>query len=59
MFSDLWVTSSTGESTDSTDVRRQVESISAQNRQIEAFRHCPECGADHFTQGASRGRPPG
>ncbi len=54
MFSDLWVTTNTGETTDSTDLSRQVGSISAQNQQIEAFRHCPRCGADNFTQGASR-----
>jgi hypothetical protein len=59
MFSDLWVTSPTWDSTDSTDLRRQVDSISAQNQQSGAFRRCPECGAEHFTQSASRGRQPG
>ena len=55
MLSRMQVTTNTGETTDSTDLSRQVASISAQNEQIEAFRHCPECGADHFTRG--RGRP--
>jgi hypothetical protein len=59
MFSDLWITSTTWESSDSTDLNRQVEAISAQNQEVEAFRHCPECGSDHFTQGASRGTLPG
>jgi hypothetical protein len=45
--------------TDSTDLRRQVDSISAQNQQSEAFRRCPECGAEHFTQSTSRGGQPG
>jgi hypothetical protein len=55
MFSDLLVTSNTGKSTDSTDLSRQVEAISAQNQQVEAFRHCPKCGAEHFTERTSRG----
>jgi len=59
MFSDLWVTTNTGETTDSSDLSRQVEAISAQNQQIEAFRSCPKCGADHFTQSASGGKLPG
>jgi hypothetical protein len=59
MLSTVWVTSAIGDSTDSTDVGRQVESISAQNQSIEAFRHCPKCQADHFTQRASRGKQPG
>jgi hypothetical protein len=59
MFSDLWVTSTTWDSTDSTDLRRQVDSISAQNQQSEAFRRCPECGAERFTQSASHGQQPG
>jgi hypothetical protein len=49
MFPDVWVTTNTGETTDSTDLSRQVESISAQNQQIQAFRNCPKCGSDHFT----------
>jgi hypothetical protein len=59
MFSDLWVTSSIGEHTDSSDLSRQAEAISAQNQQIKAFRHCPKCNADHFTQRASSGKQPG
>jgi hypothetical protein len=57
MMSRVQVTSDIGASTDSTDLGRQVESISAQNQGIEAFRHCPKCGADHFTQRAARGGP--
>ena len=45
--------------TDSTDLSRQVDAISAQNQQVEAFRHCPKCGAEQFTQAASRGKLPG
>jgi uncharacterized protein YfcZ (UPF0381/DUF406 family) len=37
------------------DVTTGVKSISEQNRLAEAFRHCPECDADHFTQRPSRG----
>jgi hypothetical protein len=59
MFSDLWITSNTWGTADSTDLSRQVGAISAQNQQVEAFRHCPKCGADRFTQGASRGPLPG
>jgi len=40
MFSDLWVTTYSGETTDSADLRRQVESIAAQNQRIDAFGHC-------------------
>jgi hypothetical protein len=32
------------------DTAGTVKSISDQNRLAEAFRHCPECDADHFTQ---------
>ena len=54
MFSDMWVTTNSGETAKSTDLNRQVESIAAQNQQTQAFRNCPECGADHFTQGKDR-----
>jgi hypothetical protein len=59
MLSTMQVTAVTGESSDSTDLGRQVDSISAQNQWIEAFRYCPKCRADHFTQRASRGKQPG
>jgi hypothetical protein len=59
MFSELWVTSQIWESSDATDLNRQVGSISAQNEQIKAFQYCPECGADHYTQRRSRGKLPG
>jgi hypothetical protein len=35
------------------DTAGTVKSISDQNHLAEAFRHCPECDADHFTQRAS------
>jgi hypothetical protein len=37
---------------DQAKVDEMVESIAARKRQAESFRHCPECGADHFTQRA-------
>jgi ribosomal protein S27AE len=30
--------------------------VMAENRLTETFRRCPKCGADHFTQLASRGK---
>ena len=35
-------------------VARRAESISERNRQAKTSRHCPNCGADHFTQRVSR-----
>ena len=35
------------------DTAGTVKSISERNRLAEAFRHCPECDADHFTQRAA------
>ena len=58
MLSKVQVTSDIGNSTDSTDLSRQVNSISGQNQATEAFRNCPKCGADHFTQQAVRGEVP-
>ena len=44
---------------DSSAVARTVESISEkQKRMAEAFRYCPECDADNFTQRTSRGELP-
>jgi hypothetical protein len=43
---------------DQAKVDELVESVSARKRQAESFRHCPECGADHFTQRASPGELP-
>ena len=43
---------------DPAKVDGMVESISARKRLAESFRHCPECGADHFTQRASPGELP-
>jgi hypothetical protein len=43
---------------DQVKVNELVESLSAQIRFAESLRHCPKCGADHFTQRASRGELP-
>jgi hypothetical protein len=43
---------------DPAKVDELVESISARKRLAESFRHCPECGADRFTQRASPGELP-
>jgi hypothetical protein len=43
---------------DPAKVDGMVESISARKRLAESFRHCPKCGADHFTQRASPGELP-
>jgi len=34
------------------ELARQVTSISVANRTFEIYEHCPECGADRFTQHA-------
>jgi len=42
------------------DLARQVASISAANQTLEIYEHCPECGADRFTQHPVRDDdPPG
>jgi hypothetical protein len=42
------------------ELARQVASISAANQTFEIYEHCPECGADRFTQHAARDDdPPG
>jgi len=42
------------------ELARQVASISAANQTFEIYEHCPECGADRFTQHAARDdHPPG
>jgi hypothetical protein len=43
---------------DPAKVDEMVESISARKRRAESLRHCPECGADRFTQRASPGELP-
>ncbi|MBV9384282.1 MAG: hypothetical protein JOY82_26080 [Streptosporangiaceae bacterium] len=43
---------------DPAKVDGMAESISARKRQAESFRHCPKCGAGHFTQRASPGKLP-
>jgi hypothetical protein len=40
------------------ELTRKVQSASAANLSAETFRHCPQCGADHFTQRALRGALP-
>jgi DNA-directed RNA polymerase subunit M/transcription elongation factor TFIIS len=32
------------------ELNREMRSISAGNQRTEVYRHCPKCGADHFTQ---------
>jgi hypothetical protein len=46
-----------GRTVDRTELSREVASVSAQHQQVEALRHCPRCGAEHFTQEAARSRP--
>jgi hypothetical protein len=42
------------------DLARQVASISAANQTLQIYEHCPECGADRFTQHPVRDDdPPG
>jgi predicted RNA-binding Zn-ribbon protein involved in translation (DUF1610 family) len=40
------------------ELGRQVASISASNNVYETYQHCPECGAEHYTQHAVRDDPP-
>jgi DNA-directed RNA polymerase subunit M/transcription elongation factor TFIIS len=40
------------------ELTREIESASAANQSADTFRHCPECGADHFTQRALRSESP-
>ncbi len=40
------------------ELTREIESASAANQSAGTFRHCPECGADHFTQHALRDESP-
>jgi hypothetical protein len=41
---------------DRAELAREMTSISAANQPTETFRHCPKCGAGHFTQRALRGK---
>jgi DNA-directed RNA polymerase subunit M/transcription elongation factor TFIIS len=42
------------------ELAREVASISAENQTFETYQHCPECGAERFTQHAvSDDDPPG
>ena len=47
-----------GRRLDRAELAREVRSISAEKQAIEAQQHCPECGADQFTQHAVHGDPP-
>jgi hypothetical protein len=38
------------------ELAREIESASAANQEAGAFQRCPQCGADHFTQRALRGK---
>jgi hypothetical protein len=40
------------------ELTRKIQSASAANQLADTFRHCPKCGADHFTQRALRGELP-
>jgi hypothetical protein len=40
------------------ELTRKVQSASGANQSADTFRHCPKCGADHFTQSAFRGELP-
>lgn len=41
-------------SLDRAELAREVASISAENQSLETYQHCPECGAERFTQHAVR-----
>jgi hypothetical protein len=41
------------------ELAREIRSISAQNQAVDTYQHCPECGADQFTDRAVRGDQPG
>jgi hypothetical protein len=43
---------------DRAELRNEIQSIEAQNQPVETFRHCPKCGADHFTQRPLRSTEP-
>ena len=47
-----------GRTLDRGELAREVTSISAENRTVETYEHCPKCGADRFTQHAVRGDDP-
>ena len=37
-------------SIDRPELAREINSISAENEVAQAFRHCPKCGGEQFTQ---------
>lgn len=48
-----------GRMIDRAELRNEIRTIEAQNQPVETFRHCPKCGADHFTQRPLRSTEPG
>ncbi|HXW44861.1 MAG TPA: hypothetical protein VEL03_08750 [Streptosporangiaceae bacterium] len=42
-------------SIDRAELARELTAMSADKQRIETFRHCPRCGAEHFTQQPVRG----
>jgi hypothetical protein len=53
-----FLTTLNGRTLDRGELARQVQSLSVEKQAIEVFQHCPECGADQFTQHAVRSEPP-
>jgi hypothetical protein len=47
-----------GQIVDRVELGREVGAISAEGRVAETFRHCPKCGAEHFTQSKVSARRP-
>jgi hypothetical protein len=52
------LTTLNGRTLDRGELARQVQSLSVEKQAIEVFQHCPECGADQFTQHAVSSEPP-
>lgn len=46
-----------GTSVNRAELEREVDAIEARNQQADAFRVCPHCGAETFTQQPARGKP--
>jgi DNA-directed RNA polymerase subunit M/transcription elongation factor TFIIS len=40
------------------ELTRKVQSASGANQSADTFKHCPRCGADHFTQRTLHGELP-
>jgi ribosomal protein S27AE len=41
-----------GPKLDRGELAREIRSVEAENQAIDSYRHCPECGADQFTDRA-------